>query len=50
MEGDPKCTNLIEDSLYNTKHFHCIIIVSEDSNWAVKDKECFNVDKGKVKN
>ena len=49
MEGDPKCTNLIEDSLYNTKHFHCIIMVSEDSNWVVRDKEFFNIDTVKVK-
>ena len=37
MEGDRKCPKLIEDSVYNTKPFHCIIMVSEDSNWVVKD-------------
>ena len=38
MEGDPKCTNLIEASVYNTNTFHCISMVSEESNWVVKDK------------
>ena len=38
MEGDPKFTNLIEASVYNTKLFHCISMVSEDSNWLVKYK------------
>ena len=39
MEGDPKCPNFIEASVYNTKPFHCIIMVSEESNWVVKDRE-----------
>ena len=50
MEGEPKCPNLIEASVYNTKYFHCISMATEDSNWVVKDKEFFNVHMVKVKN
>ena len=28
MEGNPKCTNLIEASMYDTKHVHYIGMVS----------------------
>ena len=29
LEGDPKCTNLIEAIMYNTNPVHCISMVSE---------------------
>ena len=50
MEGGPKCTNLIEASMYDTTHVHYISMISEDFKWVVKETECFNVDTGKVKN
>ena len=50
LEMDPKCTNLIEASLYGTKPLHYIRMVSEELKWVVKEKMCFNVDTGKVKN
>ena len=49
LEGDPKRTNLIESSLYDTTPIHCISIVSEDLKWVTKEKECFNIDTSKVK-
>ena len=47
-EGDPKCINLIEASMYYTTPVHYIIMVSEYLKWVVKEKECFNVETGKV--
>ena len=47
-EGDPKCTNLIEDIMYDTTPVHYISIISEELKWFVKEKECFNSDIGKV--
>ena len=49
MEGYPKRTNIIEDIIYDTKHVHYISMVSEELKWVVKQKECFNVETGKVK-
>ena len=49
-EGGPKCTNLIEASIYDTTPVHHISMVSEELMCAVKVKECFDVDTGKVKN
>ena len=49
LEGDQKCINLIEASTYYTKPVHYISMVSEDLKWDVKEKDCFNVDMGKVK-
>ena len=47
-EGDPKRTNLIEASMYYTTHVHYISMVSEELKWVVREKECFNVETGKV--
>ena len=47
-EGDPKCTNLIEASMYDTPPVHYIRMVSEELKLVVKEKECFNVETGKV--
>ena len=47
-EGDPKRTNLVEASMYYTTPVHYIIMVSEYLKWVVKEKECFNVETGKV--
>ena len=47
-EGGPKCTNLIEASMYDTTPVHYISIVSEELKWVVKEKECFNFETGKV--
>ena len=49
MEGYPKLINLIEDIKYDTTPVHNINMVSEYLNWVVKEKECFNVETGKVK-
>ena len=49
MEGDPEFTNLIEASMYYTNPVHCIIMVPEELKWDVKEKECFNIEMGKVK-
>ena len=49
-EGYPKRTNLIEASMYDTTPVHYITMVSEELKWVVKEKECFNVDTGKVRN
>ena len=48
-EGYPKCTNLIEASIYDTTPIHYISMVSEDLKWILKQKECFNVYMDKVK-
>ena len=48
-EGDTKCTNLIEASMYDTTHVHYISMVSEELKWVVNEKECFNVETGPVK-
>ena len=49
-EGYPKRTNLIEAIMYGATPVHYIGMVSEQLKWAVKEKECFNVETGKVKN
>ena len=49
-QGDPKCNNLTEASMYDTTPVHYISMFSEELKWIVKEKECFNVDMGKVKN
>ena len=46
-EGYPKCTNLIEARIYDTNHVHYISMVSEELNWFVREKYCFNVYTGK---
>ena len=38
LEGGPKCTNLIESSMYDTKPVQYTSMVSEESKWAVKEK------------
>ena len=48
LEGDPKCNNLIEAIVYDTKPVHFISMVSEYSRQSVKEKQCFNVETGKV--
>ena len=48
MEGDPKFTNLIEASMYDTNPVQHISMVSEELNLVVKDKECFNTETGEV--
>ena len=48
-EGDPKRTSLIEASMYDTTPVHYTSMVSEELKWVVKEKECFNVETGKVK-
>ena len=48
MEGYPKCTNLIDASMYDTMPVHCISMVSEEFKWVIKEKQCFNVEMGKV--
>ena len=50
MEGDPKCNNFIEASMYDTTHVHYTSMVLEQLKWVVKEKDCFNADTGKVKN
>ena len=37
-EGDPKHTNLIEDSMYDTTSVHYISNASEELKWVVKEK------------
>ena len=49
-EGDPKCTNLIAASVYDTKPVHYTSMVSEKLKWIIKEKECFNIETRKVKN
>ena len=49
LEGDPKCPNLIEASVYYTKPVHYIVMVSEELKCTAKEKECLNVNKGKIK-
>ena len=49
MERYPKHTNLIEAILYDITPVHYISMVSEQLKWAVKEKECFNVETVKVK-
>ena len=39
IRGDPKLTKLIESSVYYTNPVHYITMVSEELNWAVKEKE-----------
>ena len=48
LEEDPKYTNLIEDSMYDTNPIKYISMVSEELKWIVKDKECFDFETGKV--
>ena len=48
MEGDPKFINLIEASMHDTTPVHYISMISEELKWVVKEKECFNVETGKV--
>ena len=48
MEGYPKRTNIIEDSIYDTTHVHYISMVSEYLKWVIKEKECFNLYTGEV--
>ena len=49
LKGCPKFTKLIESSVYDTNLAHYISMVLEELKWAVKEKQCFNVDVGKVK-
>ena len=49
LKGYPKLTKLIEDSMYDTNLVHYISMVSEELNWVVKEKECFDVETGEVK-
>ena len=44
MEGGPKRTNLIEASMYDTTPVHYISTVSEELNFVLKEKECFNIE------
>ena len=46
-EGDPKLSNLIEASLYDTTRVHYISMVSEELNWVIKEKEGFDVETSK---
>ena len=48
-EVDPKCTNLNEASIYYATSEKYISMVSEELKWFIKEKECFNVETGKVK-
>ena len=48
LGGDPKFTNLIEASMYDTNPVHYYGMVSEELKRVVKEKENFNVDTGKV--
>ena len=48
-EGDPKITNRIEASLYDTKPIHYTGMVSEELKWVIKEKVCFNVEMVEVK-
>ena len=50
LEGDQRFTELIAASMYDTKPSHYTSMVSEEFKWVVKEKECFNVETGKVKN
>ena len=50
MEGDPKCNNLVEAVMYDTKPLHCISMVPEELKWVFKEIELFNVQMSKVKN
>ena len=47
-EGGPKCTNLTEAIMYDTTPVHYTSMVSVELKWIVKEKECFNVELGKV--
>ena len=37
-EGDPKCTNLFEASIYDTTPVHYIIMVSEELKWVSRSR------------
>ena len=50
MKVDPKVTKIIEASVYDTKNINYISMVSEYLEWSVKEKECLDVEKVKVKN
>ena len=50
MKGNLKLTRPIRASVYENKPVHYIFMFSEELKWVVNDKECFNVDTGKVKN
>ena len=38
LEGDPKCTNIIEASMYDIKPVQYISMVSGELKWFVKEK------------
>ena len=38
MEGGPKCTNLIEATMYDTMPVHYTSMVSEEFKWVVNEK------------
>ena len=47
-EGDPKLSNLVESSLYDTTRVQYISMVSEELNWVIKEKEGFDVETSNV--
>ena len=49
LKGDPKINKPIEAIIYDTKPVKYTSMVSEELKRVVKDRECFNVDMGKVK-
>ena len=49
LERNTKCTNIIEASVYSTKNVQWIIMFSEELKWVIKEKDCLNVEIGKVK-
>ena len=38
-EGDPKFTNLIKASMYNTTPLHYTSMFSEELKWVIKEKD-----------
>ena len=48
MKGNTKFLKLIETSVHGIKLFQYTSVVLEELKWIVKEKECFNVDTGKV--
>ena len=50
LKGDTKLTKVIEAIVYDTKPVHYISIVLRESKCDVNEKECFDVETGKINN
>ena len=43
LKGDPKCSDLIATSVYNTKTVNYLSMSSEELKWVVCEKDVYNV-------